>query len=206
MLVVLGDRERAEATRAGLHAAGFEVRVVEVDSVRTWFDVRDFAFGPDALRVRSRTGDGFEVPYAVVRALVRATPIIATTTSKKVRKTKFAPMRSMLSGGLVNTKTVEETKTQRTTDSDELLFLFASGFAPLRMVQSAMHYQGLGPAMAPSQTANFTATVEALRRQCPDARFDERLRKRVVQSQMLGRTLASGPYVDFAAWLVATRP
>lgn len=203
VLTTLGDPQRAEATRAALQQAGFEARVIDVEATRTWFDVRAFSFDPDGLHVENRRGDAHVVPYAHVQAIVRATPVSTQSKTKKVRQTKFSPVRSMLSGGLVNTTTVEETKTVRTTDSDELAFVFAPASTTLRMVQDGMQYRGLGEMMAPSQNANFAATIEALRERCTTAAYDERLRRRIVQGQVLGRTLAPAQYVDFAAWLIA---
>ncbi len=203
VLTVLGDPARAEATREGLERAGFDARVVAVQSDTARVDVRTFEFGAQALTVHTRAGAQLDLPYADIRLLVRATAVTTETKTKTVRERKFAPMRTVLSGGLVNTKVQTTKKTTRSTDSTELLYAFGNTDTPIRMAEDALLFQGLGPALQPSRTANFARLVQELRLRCPSAAFDERLRRRNVCSQILGRTLSPDDFMDLAVMLVA---
>jgi hypothetical protein len=204
VLTVLGDRTRAEATREGLERAGFDARVVSVQPEAQQVDVRTFELGPHGLTVQTRGGTQTHLPYEDIRLLVRATAVTTQTKTKTMRERKFAPMRTVLSGGLVNTKVQTTKKTTHTTDSTELLYAFGSADTPVRMAEDTLLYQGLGPALQPSRTANFARLVQELRRRCPRAAFDERLRRRNVCSQILGRTLSPDDFMDLAVTLVAS--
>jgi len=204
VLTVLGDLGRAQATREALERAGFDARVVSVQSESTRVDVRTFEFGAQAFTAQNRSGTQAHLPYADIRLLVRATAVTTETKTKTVRERKFAPMRTVLSGGLVNTKVQTTQRTTRTTDSTELLYAFGNTDTPLRMAEDTLLFQGLGPALQPSRNANFARLVQELRRRCPRAAFDERLRRRSVCSQILGRTLSPDDFMDLAVSLVAS--
>lgn len=202
VLSVVGDSERAQQVCAGLRERGLVADVVGVKTERAHFDVRRFRLEPSSLEVEDREGRTRSVTYASIDALVRASALQTTSSTKTVRERKFSPVRSVLSGGLVNTAVKVSKKTTRRTDSDELLYVYAGAAVPLRLSESTLQYQGLGEALQPSRMANFRFLADALVKQCPRARFDERLRRRVVQSQVLGRTLGADDYIDFAVHLV----
>ncbi len=203
VLTVVGDPQRAQALCAGLRGQGLVAQVVPVKEDRPYFDVRRFSLGPTSIEVEDRDGLRRSLPYMSIDGLIRASAVRTTVSTKNVRERKFSPVRSMLSGGLVNTEVKVTKKTSRSTDSDELLFVYVGGEEPLRFSEQALQYQGLGEALQPSRLANFMFVVEALLKACPRARFDERLRRRAVQSQVLGRTLSADDYVEFAVHLVA---
>jgi len=203
VLAVVGDAERAEVLRAGLQARGMNAAVVSVRVDRPYFDVRRFSLESRSLEVEDRDGRQRSVPYASVDALVRASAVQTMVSTKTVRERKFNPVRSVLSGGLVNTSVKVTKKTQRETDSDEILFLFTGAALPLRLSERTLQYQGLGDALQPSRMANFLFMANAIVTGCPRARFDERLRRRSFQSQILGRTLSPDDHIDFAVHLVA---
>lgn len=203
VLAVVAEADRAEALRAGLEARGMHASVVSVRADRPYFDVRKFSLESRSLEVEDRDGRQRSVPFASVDVLVRASALQTVVSTKTVRERKFSPVRSVLSGGLMNTSVKVTKKTQRDTDSDELLFLYTGGALPLRLSERTLQYQGLGEALQPSRMANFLFTANAIITGCTRARLDERLRRRSVQSQMLGRTLSPDDYIDFAVHLVA---
>ncbi|MBV1861225.1 MAG: hypothetical protein KUG77_22600 [Nannocystaceae bacterium] len=203
VLAVVAEPDRAQAYRAGLEARGIRAAVVSVRADRPDFDVRRFSLGPTSLEVEDREGRRRSVPYASVDVLIRASAVQTTVSTKTVRERKFNPVRSVLSGGLVNTSVKVTKKTQRDTDSDELLFLYTGGALPLRLSERTLQYQGLGDALQPSRMANFLYMAKAIVTGCPRARVDERLRRRSFQSQLLGRTLSPDDHLDFAVHLVA---
>ncbi|MGH1342459.1 MAG: hypothetical protein ACRBN8_12945 [Nannocystales bacterium] len=203
VLAVVAESDRAEALRAGLEARGMRTTVVSVRADRPMLDVRRFSLEPRSLEVEDRDGRRCSVPFSSVGVLVRASAVETKVSTKTIRERKFNPMRSVLSGGLVNTSVKVTKKRQRETDSDELLFLFSRGSPPLRLSERNLQYQGLGDALQPSRMANFLFTANAIVQGCPRARLDERLRRRSFQSQLLGRTLSPDEHIDFAVHLVA---
>lgn len=203
VLAVVAEPDRAETLRADLEGRGFHASVVSVRADRPYLDVRRFSLEPRSLKVEDRDGRQRSVSYASVDVLVRASAVETVVSTKTVRERKFNPVRSVLSGGLVNTSVKVTKKTQRETDSDELLFLYTRGAVPLRLSERTLQYQGLGDALQPSRMANFLFMANAIVSGCPRARFDERLRRRSFQSQLLGRTLSPDEHIDFAVHLVA---
>ncbi len=203
VLSVVADVARAEALCAGLMARGFRARVVPVKAARSHFDVRRFSLEAKTLQVEDRDGRHRSLPYRSIDAVLRASAVSTTVSTKNVRERKFSPVRSILSGGLVNTSVAVKKKTSRNTESDELMFVYAGAAVPLRFSEQSLQYQGLGEALQPSRLANFMYIVDTIVQACPHARFDERLRRRSVQAQMLGHTLAPDDYVEFAVHLVA---
>lgn len=203
VIAVNADPGAAEAVRAALSRAGFHAAVHGVEPDFPHVDVRRFELGAHALSAEERGGQTFEIPYSTVDLLIRVTAVTTTSSTATVRERKFNLARSALSGGLINTKTQKTTKTTRETDSEDLLYVFSSGATPLRMVDKDLQYQGLGAAIAPSRTMNFAYTVKAIQSQCPQAHFDERLRRRAAQGQILGRVLSPDDHLGFAIAMIA---
>lgn len=203
VLATFGDPEDAKRVCEELRVAGFDAAVVAVDKRPPWFDVKGFELRPSSLHVHGRGGETSELPYASVELLVRASTITTQSSTKTVRERKFSPVRSVLTGGLSNTKLQKSTTTSRSTESEEVLFVFHAGGPALRMADGNLVFQGLGAQLQPSRAANFAYVTEELQRRCPAASYDERLRRRSVQNQMLGRTLSADDYFDFAVVLLA---
>ncbi|MBL4688882.1 MAG: hypothetical protein JKY37_30105 [Nannocystaceae bacterium] len=203
VIAVNADPGAAEAVRAALCQAGFHAAVHGVQADLPHVDVRRFELGEHALMVEERGGRSFEIPYGTVDLLIRVTAVTTTSSTTTVRERKFNLARSALSGGLINTKTQKTTKTTRETDSVDLLYVFSREATPLRMADNGLQYQGLGAAIAPSRTMNFAYTVKAIQGHCPQAHFDERLRRRAAQGQMLGRVLSPDEHLGFAIAMIA---
>ena len=204
VLLVTTDAGLAGATRAGLEHAGFTASLVEVKQPRPRIEARRFEFGGSALAVEDRQGVATEVQYAAIELLLRATAVTQSSTTATVKERKFSLAHSALTGGLINTTVKRSQQTTRSTDSDEVLYVFAGGGPPLRLSEHELQYQGLGAATQPSRAANFQYTVTELHRRAPGASFDERLRRRAVQSQMLGHTLSPDEHLEFAVDLIAS--
>jgi hypothetical protein len=204
VLRVLGDPREAEAVRAALERAGFHASVVAVRGGDPHFEARQFVLGEEVLEVENRTGTRRRVPYSAVDLLLRASAVSTVSTTKIVEERKFSLGRSLMSGGLVNTRVQRTKKTTRSTDSDEILFIYDTDDSePVVMAEKGLLYQSLGSKLAPSRAANFLFVVDELRRRCARAGFDERLRQRPAQAQTLGRTLSPEDHLHFAAALVA---
>ncbi|MBL8944124.1 MAG: hypothetical protein JNK45_13290 [Myxococcales bacterium] len=206
ILAVLADPAAAESTAAALRSVGVEAVTRDVAATSAAigdFAVRRFEFGPTGLSLDTRDGRTAEVPYASVDAIVLACAIISTEHTEVVRERKFSPGRSLLTGGLINTRTRDTTQRQTHVDSEEIAFVFAGGAEAYRLGEASLVFQGLGAAIQPSRTANFQYLLAQLRQRCTGAAIDERLRKRAQQAQLLGRVLSPDDHLELAVALVA---
>src|SRR5690606_35436636 len=94
-------------------------------------------------------------------------------------------------------------RTQTSTQSEDVLYIYTHAEVPWVLGEQELRFEGLGDALQPSRTANFNTLVTLLRQWAPDARFDERLRRRAVQAQILGRMLSPEDHFELAVALVA---
>jgi hypothetical protein len=206
ILAVLADPAAAATTAAALTAVGVEVSTIDVATTGASigdFAVRRFEFGPTALSLDTRDGRTAEVPYASVDAIVLACAIVRTEHAEVVRQRRVSPGLSVLTGGLMNSRTRETTQRQVHVDSEEIAFVFAGDAEAYRFGEASLVFQGLGDAIQPARTANYQYMLAQLRQRCPGARVDERLRKRAQQTQLLGRVLSPDDHLELAVALVA---
>jgi len=208
ILAVHADAAATGAIVSTLRAIGLEASSLDVAlggaSIGD-FAVRHFELGADALAVDTRDARTAELRYASVDVIVLATSIVSTEHTEIVRERSFSPGRTLLTGGLVNTRTRESTQRSTHVDSEEIAFVFTGGPQAFRFGESALVFQGLGDAMQPARTANFRYLLDQLRGRCATARFDDRLRKRAQQVQLLGRLLSPDEHLGVAVALVAAR-
>ena len=202
VISVLGDARRADATADALSAAGLPASVVAVKGTRPRFEVRRFAFGDDALVVEDRVGRSRSVEYASIDFLARAT-VVSTKPAGDLAEKRAMGIGRMLATGLLEARFMRTMNVARPTDVDDMVFAYSGLETPLRLGEKGLLYQGLGEQLAPSRAANFAFVVGELRRRCIHAQYDDRLRQRTVQAQMLGHTLAPDEHVEFAVSLVA---
>lgn len=199
---VHADPKAAEATCALVRGTGLFAQVVAVRAIDLLV-ARKFELGPAALGVESRDGAAAQIPFAAIDLLLRGVRQIQRTQTEMVTQKKVAIDRMILSGGLINTRMQETTRTTTETDADELVVVFAGAEAPWVLRERELVYQSLGPALQPSRTANFRFLARELRARAPQATWDERLVRPASQSQMLGPTLRGEEHVEFLIGLVA---
>ncbi|HMI87426.1 MAG TPA: hypothetical protein VK550_25230 [Polyangiaceae bacterium] len=136
--------------------------------------IRRFAFEPDALIEPDI--EGARLPYDDILALLRASHHTRTETRTETKGKQFSAGRAILSGGLVMRKSVTRDEKSVSTERENVLYVFrASGERPWLLRERGAQYAGLGAALAPSSTLNFTTFITMLRKMAPSARYDERL-------------------------------
>lgn len=206
IVAVLADPDAAQAMAASLRAVGVAAETIDVAATGASvgdFTVRGFELGATALALDTRDGRTAAIDYGRVDAIVLACAVVRTEQTQVVRERTFSPGRSLLSGGLVNSRTRETTQRQVHVDSEEIAFVFAGGAQAYRFGEASVVFQGLGAAMQPARTANFQYLLAQLRQRCVHTRVDERLRKRAQQAQLLGRVLSPDDHLELAVALVA---
>jgi hypothetical protein len=212
-LLRTADRARALDLLAKLRARGHDAVACDAAAVvpaSSMMHVRSFRFEPEGLVVGAHGHvDEERAPWGDVLAFVRATHRTRTEHTEKTDERKLSIGRAAMSGGLLMTKTVSKTTTQRTEEREQVLYVFRRGGSPLLVSQSHARYERLGAELRPSQLENFTTLVRLLREHAPGAAYDERLlapRPQVdsVRAGGGGRVSASSSDgVDLLAHLIA---
>lgn len=166
-----------------------------------------------AFEERAVVAGGQTLPYDDVLCLVRAVHRARASTETKTTERKFAVGKSLLSGGLANSKVVTTTSKEGAESREQVLYVFRrSGETPWILRESRTGYEGLGAARGLTATANFATTVQLLRQRAPQAPYDERLmhpHKAPEASSLQGTgsrstvTTSSAGGVDMLAHLVA---
>ena len=176
----------------------------EVVAASDQVTLKRFAFERDALLAV----DGNErLPWDRLTALVRATDRRRVESATFVQEKKFDLARTLMTGGLILSRTTTREVTTRADDAEPVLYLFAgSRDRPWLLREQGTRYEGLGPRLSPTAQANFVATVEEIRARAPQARYDDRLvaRRRPAEVAPAARGKLTSPHdLDLLAYLVA---
>ena len=173
---------------------------VESDAHR--FFVRSFALGEAGLTAFSRQSQIAELAFGEVELILRGARIRERTEWKHNEERKFSPVRAVVTGGMVITKTTRTAEPVTTAEREDFVHLYAVGSPALVFRADALNYRSLGPALQPSAMANFETLVDSLRRSLPRARYDERLMNRQARARALGPSLTEN-HLDVAVSLLA---
>ena len=189
-----------------LRAAGFRTLVLGQDEVETDGQstiVRKFLFGDGELEIEARTGDAVRIEYDLIDTIIRGTRIVQTTETETVKEQKFAAGRAILTGGLMITKSVKVTQQSGTEVREGFIYLYPGNRRPLVILESALLYDSLGPALQPTRAANFVFVLEELKRRCPGAVYDDRLLNKAGQARLLGPMFEPERHPDIAISLLS---
>jgi len=203
VLLATTDAARASAVEAavrrhGLAGFAFDRRTLTPSARMT--ALRDFGLGPDGVSPSASSAE--RLPYADLRAIVRASHRTTTETTAEVKTKKLDLGRAVMTGGLVTSRTTTKEVVSRTEDRQQVLYLFRFSGAPWILRERDARYQGLGKDLGPTSVANFTTTIRRLRELAPAALHDERL-----MTPRPVRGVADGiDAADLLAHLVALAP
>jgi hypothetical protein len=152
--------------------------------------IRHFAWEPEALVLTDRQGAALR--YDDILAILRATHRTRTDTQTEVTQKKFDIGRAVLSGGLLNRKTVKVEERSTHVQTEQVAYVFpASGGAPWFLRERGANYASLGEALAPSSAQNFLTMLARLRERAPQAVYDERLVPQRALSGRVARTVTA---------------
>ncbi|MDB4967279.1 MAG: hypothetical protein JWN44_2968 [Myxococcales bacterium] len=207
VVLMTPDAGRAAALVEALAAHGqpaLTCALSDVVAASDMVSLKRFAFERDAL-VASDGGE--RLPWGEVAALVRATDRRRVESATVVAEKKFDLARTVITGGLVRSRTNKREVTTRAYEAEPVLYLFAgSGATPWLLREQGTHYEGLGDRLSSTAAPNFLATVAELRARAAQARYDERLvtrRSPVEARPAAGGKLTSPHDLDLLAYLVA---
>ncbi len=200
------DREMARTVAKKLEQSGFSTLIIDAMAVRSRasnFIVRRFQFTKMSLLIEMSNGQQEEIPYEEIDLLLQGTSIAGTSELKTVTERKLSIGKTLLSGGIPMTSTVERQEEITTEERGKVLYLYAGTRPPVVFRQNGVTYNGFGAAMKLSRELNFAYLVSELRRLCPAAGHDDRLLTRVGQVRLLGPTLNPETNLDLAAEILA---
>lgn len=189
---VFADPERAMQIEEKLRSAGFSALILtqeEIDAELSPLIVRKFELKENELAVVTETGESRYISFQKVRLILRGIGIVRGTSTETVKNRSVSLGRAVLSGGLMLTRTTKTVQEVATEERTAFFNLYAEGMPVLVFRENALVYDSLGTALKPSRALNFTYLIAELRRQCPDAQYDERLLTRPAQVALLGPTL-----------------
>jgi hypothetical protein len=200
------DRERALALAKRLNQSGVATLVVEAAEDRgpaRHFIVRRFELSNAALRIEQADRQRAEISYGEIDLLLPATSIMEYSEKKTVTGRKFSIGKTIMAGGIPMSKKVERQEEVTIEERGKVLFLYAGSRLPVVFSQNHMIYDGLGAAMQLTRELNFTYLIGELRRLCPGAVYDERLRNRAGLVRLLGPALDPETNLDLAVEILA---
>jgi hypothetical protein len=200
------DREAAEKIAERLSSGGFNAIVLDQDEIETeaaQFIVRKFRLDDKAIDVESGKGQKLTVNYRSIDLLLRGTSIAGKTESETLKERKFSLGRTVLSGGLVMSRTEKSTREINTEEREDFFNLYSGSLPTLVFRESALIYDSPGFALKPSRVANFAYFISELRLRQPNATFDERLLRRAEQAALLGPLLSPEEFLNVATSLLA---
>jgi hypothetical protein len=200
------DREAAGKIVGKLVSVGFDAIVLDQDEIETdaaQFIVRKFRLDDEALVVESVAGQNLTVDYRSIDLLLRGTSIAGKTEIETLKERKFSLGRTVLSGGLVMSRTKKITREIKTEEREGFFHLYSESLPALVFRESVLVYDSPGFALKPSRFANFAYLISELRQRQPGAIFDERLLRRAEQAALLGPLLSPEEFLNVATSLLA---
>jgi hypothetical protein len=137
--------------------------------------LRDFKFRNDDLLAQE--GSDRRLCYGDIAVLLRATHRTSSETTEQVKERKLRPVMAIATGGLVLSKTTTRTVTTSTANSEQVLYIFPrDATKPWLLKERSAQYGGLGEQRSVTSFENFNTTIRELRKRCPGAAYDERLK------------------------------
>jgi hypothetical protein len=199
------DPGQAQALAKQLNQGGIATLIVDEAECGQGgpFIVRRFELGEAALRIEQAGRQQAEIPYAEVELLLPAASIVEYSEKKTVTGRKFSLGKTIMAGGIPMSKKVERQEEATIEERGKVLYLYAGQRPPIVMSQDRMIYDGLGKAMQLTRELNFGYLIAELRRRCPKAVYDERLRNRAGLVRLLGPALDPETNLDLAVEILA---
>ena len=166
--------------------------------------LRDFRFKSDALLAQQVSDE--RLAYADISVLLRATHRTSSETTQQVKERKLRPVMAIASGGLVLSKTTTRTVTSSTAHNEQVLYIFSHDSGPPWLLKErSAQYGGLGDRLSATSFENFGTTIQMLRKLCPRAVYDERLKTSRPLRGVADGVEATDIYAHMLAMLLANR-
>jgi hypothetical protein len=173
------DGERLRSLASELDAAGFTTICCDPAEAPTDRDrvvAREIAFGAEEVEVVDRAQRRHSCPRAAVGLLQRGCRFVVESEKVTTFERRFAPMRAVLTGGLLATRNVARTEARQQETREPFLVIQRLDHQPeIVLYERRLNYRFLGAALQPATRTNFALVVQRLRVFLPRAAFDERV-------------------------------
>lgn len=184
------DGAAARDLVAKLRARGHRAQVIraaEATAARTV--LKHFSFDADGI-----DNGADQLPWDDVSALIQARHQMHSEKTTTVKERKFDLGRTVMSGGMITSKTSTREVVTTKDDVENVLYLFrASGEPPWLLREHGTNFSCLGTRLDPSAARNFATAVERFRAHAPHARFDNSLAHRPIKdADLFAHLLARG--------------
>jgi len=206
IVAVFQDPEKAEDCAVKLRTTGFDAVILthdEIESDKAGFPVKGFEFTDDSLNCESYEKQNIILPYHGIRLILCGMGIAVNAETETVKERKFSMGRALMTSGLVMTKSISREIRTVEESRERFFYIYAAGRQAVVLRENSLQYESLGKALQPSRAANFNYVVSKLRKQCPNALFDDRLLNRANQAQMLGPSFNPEEHLYLAVSLLA---
>jgi hypothetical protein len=206
VVATFGQRPAADRAAEILEDAGMQPLLLgedEMESDAGRVVARSFVLGPSDVRIVLRDGRTFDCAGADIALLLRGTRIRQDQRTEVTTERKLSVGKAVLTGGILLTKNKKKETTVSTEVREGFVYLYGVGLPDIVISETAVLYDGLGPAMAPTRAANFARLVTELRARAVGALYDERMLTRAGQAQVLGGVLAPEPFFDVATTVLS---
>lgn len=141
-------------------------------------NAKEFRFEPEALVVEAPANGRVSLRYSDILLVAEATHAREEEKSAERTEKKLSLARSVLTGGLVNTKTKTTSTRQSSEERERVLYVIhGSGSGHVLLCEHRLRYTGLGPALERTVGENFATLRRFLLERAPHALFDDRLAK-----------------------------
>ena len=200
------DPEQALALAKKLNQSGIAVLIVDAAEVRGRagsFICRRFELTEAVLRIEQADRQQAELPYGEIDLLLPSTSICESSETKTITGRKFSVGKTIMAGGIPMSRKVERQEEVTIEERSKVLYLYAGNRLPVVFSQNGMIYDSLGAAMKLSRELNFGYLVGELRRRCPKAVYDDRLRNRAGLVRLLGPAQDPETNLDLAVEILS---
>jgi hypothetical protein len=171
-----------------------------------------FALQDDELIAEVRGGPRVALSFSQLIAVVRAVEVCEQEHAVESVERKLAIGRAVLSGGLMRSKTVHKSTSEKSLEHEQVAYLFRrEASEPLLLRESALSYAGLGDGRGVSAHESFVRLMRVLQQRAPHALHDDRLcvrKRRAEQTTVRGtsseqtRASTNSSANDMAAYIL----
>jgi hypothetical protein len=181
IVLASAELERAKEHVLFLRGRGHGAVACEAASVLssdTLATPREFRFEPVSLIVEAPSFGRANIRYSDILLICEATHAREEEKSEERTEKKLSLTRSVLSGGLINTKSKTTSSRQSTEERERVLYVInASGSGHVLFREHRLRYTGLGASLGRTVGENFATLRRLLVEHAPGALFDDRLAK-----------------------------
>lgn len=171
------ESNKAEVLVGALRTVGLSVLALDVScpTDRDRVLVHRFSLDAAGATFTTRSGDSLQFAWADVVAILRGLRASRTDLERTEKSKSFSVGRTVLTGGLVMSKTSSKTVRSSNETTEQVILLYLRDGHVAALAEQELEFSCLGPGMQPSSTGNMGELARRLRERAKSAFYDERL-------------------------------